>query len=490
MSETVQIPKGWKLKKLSDVCKKITSGGTPNRGNLEYFGGDIPWLKIGDLNDGEITNSKEKITKSGLENSSAKLFPKNTVLFAMYGATIGKTGILKNECATNQAICGMISGEKILPTFLLLLLQSKFYQIRKMAEGGAQPNINQNKLKNLEFLLPPISTQKKIVQKLDDILGQLEEKKKEILNMQQKLDKNFIEIPPSFANRMQAKSNFFLTLRNQILKNAFKGNLSKDQRKIQNYSISDFSQFVKKQREIVLSNLPKRNPKTSNDFEIIDNFENKLPKIPNEWIWTNIRSIETLVGSGVTPKGGKSNYIERGIPFIRSQNVLFNELDLSDVVFISEELHTKLSRTHVKTDDVLMNITGASIGRATSIKSNFKSGNVNQHVCIIRTGSWINPDYLSYWLNSPFIQRSIDLIESGGTKEGFNYEQIRNLVIPLPHRIEQDLIVNQIQKNFSTFQDLKNKIITHTQNLQLRQKQLSNLQSSILNAAFSGKLVQ
>lgn len=183
MSE-IEVPKGWSLEKLSNICEKITSGGTPSRNNSEYFGGNIPWLKIGDLNNDLIINSEERITKKGLENSSAKLFPKNTILIAMYGATIGKTGHLGIEAATNQAICAMFCSEKILPEFLHYFLKSKYEFIRKQAEGAAQPNINQDKIKNLQILLPPLETQKKIVQKLDYVLGQLEEKKRKILDLQ------------------------------------------------------------------------------------------------------------------------------------------------------------------------------------------------------------------------------------------------------------------------------------------------------------------
>ena len=175
--------KEWELKKLSEVCQYISSGGTPNRSNSEYYGGSIPWLKIGDLNNGIISDSNEKITKEGLEHSSAKLFPINTILFAMYGATIGKTGILEKPCTTNQAICGMVCDNKIIPNFLLYLLQSKYHEIRKMAEGGAQPNINQNKLKNFEIPLPPIPIQKQIIQNIKNAEVKFKEQKKQFKNI-------------------------------------------------------------------------------------------------------------------------------------------------------------------------------------------------------------------------------------------------------------------------------------------------------------------
>jgi len=173
-SEMSQNHAEWQSKKLREVCKNISSGGTPSRSNSEYFGGDIRWLKIGDLNNNVVYDSEEKITKKGLESSSAKLLPKNTILIAMYGATIGKTAILGNECATNQAICSLQCSDLLEPDFLHYFLKSQYFKIRSMSEGGAQPNINQNKIKELEIPLAPLDEQKKIIQILDKNFSDLE----------------------------------------------------------------------------------------------------------------------------------------------------------------------------------------------------------------------------------------------------------------------------------------------------------------------------
>ena len=99
-----KLPLGWVESKLKDIFD-TTSGGTPNRGVSAYYGGDIPWLKSGELNDGIIFSAEEYITNEGLQNSSAKLFPKGSLLIALYGATVGKLGILNFDSTTNQAIC-------------------------------------------------------------------------------------------------------------------------------------------------------------------------------------------------------------------------------------------------------------------------------------------------------------------------------------------------------------------------------------------------
>lgn len=147
------LPTGWEWKKLNDLCK-TTSGGTPSRGNPGYFSGDIPWIKSGELKDGLITDSEEHITESAIESSNAKKFPKGTLLIAMYGATVGKLGILDIEAATNQAVCAIFPGEHLNRNYLFWFL--KFYRkdLIDASFGGAQPNISQALIRSIEVPIP------------------------------------------------------------------------------------------------------------------------------------------------------------------------------------------------------------------------------------------------------------------------------------------------------------------------------------------------
>lgn len=155
------LPESWESRKLYEVAKTAT-GGTPSRKKNEYYGGNIPWVKSGELNDDNIHSTKEQLTNIGLKNSSAKIFPKGTLLVALYGATVGKTSILDIDAATNQAICAIFTNQNIDTTYL------RFYIITKRAEllanryGGAQPNISQTIIRNLIVTIPPISEQHKI----------------------------------------------------------------------------------------------------------------------------------------------------------------------------------------------------------------------------------------------------------------------------------------------------------------------------------------
>lgn len=154
-SELGKIPEGWKVRRLEELYK-TASGGTPSRKQPEYFGGSINWVKTQELQDGFIFSSEEKITEKGLSNSSAKLFPKGTVLVAMYGATIGQLAILGDTAATNQACCAIIPSISEFGTaYVFLTLKIRRSELIDLRAGAAQQNINQIVIKNFKMLQPP-----------------------------------------------------------------------------------------------------------------------------------------------------------------------------------------------------------------------------------------------------------------------------------------------------------------------------------------------
>ena len=172
---------GWEYKKLGEVCN-TSSGGTPSKSHMEYYeGGTIPWLRSGEVAQGLIYSTELCITDLGMKNSSAKLFPIDTVVIAMYGATVGQVGILKKEMTTNQAICGVFPNKIFYPMFLFYCLKAKKSFFIKDAVGGAQPNISQNLIKKTEVPVPPLAEQHHIVEELD-LLSSVIEKKKIQLN--------------------------------------------------------------------------------------------------------------------------------------------------------------------------------------------------------------------------------------------------------------------------------------------------------------------
>ncbi|MGV2869642.1 restriction endonuclease subunit S [Acinetobacter baumannii] len=170
----IKLPEGWCEVKLQDVAD-WGSGGTPSRKYTEYYDGNIPWVKTGDLGPKLLESCSESITELGVKNSSAKLFPRGSVVLAMYGATIGRTSILGIDATTNQAcavgnpVKGLTSSE-----FLYYFLSNEKDKFIAKGKGGAQPNISQALIKEHPFFLPPLAEQQVIADKLDILLAQVE----------------------------------------------------------------------------------------------------------------------------------------------------------------------------------------------------------------------------------------------------------------------------------------------------------------------------
>ena len=178
-----------------------------------------------------------------------------------------------------------------------------------------------------------------------------------------------------------------------------------------------------------------------------------------KWVFGELGPKTKKVGSGITPNGGDKNYKQSGRPFVRSQNVGWGVLLLDDVAFIDEETHSSFGSTEIQALDVLLNITGASIGRSAIADERIAGGNVNQHVCIIRVkAAELNHFYLNQFLISPEGQKQIDSFQAGGNRQGLNFAQIRSFTIPLPPEVTEqqriadcltsldDLIAAQTQK--------------------------------------------
>ncbi len=164
------------------------------------------------------------------------------------------------------------------------------------------------------------------------------------------------------------------------------------------------------------------------------------------WKSVILGDLTTKIGSGITPRGGSSNYLEYGRPFVRSQNVGWGNLLLDDLVYIDEETHRSFSATELEEGDVLLNITGASIGRTAVVSDSLFGGNVNQHVCIIRVDqAHTIPQFINYVLLSSLGQKQIDSFQAGGNRQGLNFSQVRSIKIDLPPtRAEQEAIAGAL----------------------------------------------
>lgn len=170
--ERYELPDDWEWKKIGEVAN-TTSGGTPSRIRPEFYNGSIPWLKSGELEDNYISDTGEKISESGLKSSSAKIFPKGTALVALYGATVGKTGILEIDSATNQAVCALFPRDNAFTAeFITYWLRSQRQTLIDLSIGGAQPNISQGIIRDFDIPLPSLPEQQRIVAKIESLFEQ------------------------------------------------------------------------------------------------------------------------------------------------------------------------------------------------------------------------------------------------------------------------------------------------------------------------------
>ena len=206
-------------------------------------------------------------------------------------------------------------------------------------------------------------------------------------------------------------------------------------------------------------------------------YENVPFEVPKGWVWTTIEEICSKIGSGSTPKG--SNYSVKGIPFFRSQNVYNDRLVYDDIKYISEEVHQKMKGTEVLANDLLLNITGGSLGRCAVVPADFNCGNVSQHVCIMRS-VLVEPEYFHALVLSSYFAKSMKITGSG--REGLPKYNLEQMVFPLPPLTEQQRIVTEIEHWFALLGQIeKGKL--DLQNI------IKQTKSKVLDIAIHGKLV-
>ena len=343
--------------KLGEICE-VQAGGTPSRNKKEFWvQGNIPWVKIKDINSKYISKVEEHITELGLQFSSAKLFSRGTILYTIF-ATIGEVAILDIDAATNQAIAGLhLKSEKVLKEYLYFFLLSIRNRVKNDSRGVAQNNINLTYLKNIEVPIVENSIQQEICNNL-------------------------------------TKINQIITLRNQQL--------------------------------IELSNLVK-----SRFNEMFGD------PVLNEMGWEKHRlsKLTLKIGSGATPRGGRESYVNEGIALIRSMNVYDGKFIFKDLAYLTNVQAEKLNNVIVESDDVLLNITGASVSRCCIVPQNILPARVNQHVSIIRCKKHLlSPIFLNQLLiTSEFKSLLLKIGESSGaTRQAITKNQIEELYIPLP----------------------------------------------------------
>ena len=271
-------------------------------------------------------------------------------------------------------------------------------------------------------------------------------------------------------------------MRKAVLQAAIEGNLTEQHPATDGYARDLLAGIESEKQRLVKAGEIKRQKSLPDITE-----EEKPFDIPDSWEWVRLGDLCLKVSSGSTPAGGKAVYKEKGISFIRSQNVHNDGLVLDNVAFIEEAMHKKKPNGAIYAKDILLNITGASIGRACVVSDDFDVGNTNQHVLTLRQ---IEPEiryFVHTVLISPFIFKSIMDVQVGGTKEGLSASKAKELLIPLPPLAEQQRIVAKVKEALAQID------ILHADENALYALQTAfprQMQASLLQAAIEGKLTQ
>jgi type I restriction enzyme S subunit len=389
MSPIKDIPKHWEIKKLGEVCH-TTSGGTPSRGNNKYYNGSIPWVKSGELDKGLITDTEEKITQEAIDNSSAKIFPKGTLLIALYGATIGKLAFLGVDAATNQAVCGIYKNENIDSNYLFNFLFYKKPSLVKQGIGGAQPNISQGILKNLELPIPPLPEQQAIVSKIEELLSDLENGKQQLQTAQQQLK----------------------VYRQSLLKWAFEGKLT-------NKNVKD----------------------------------GELPK-GWKWVKVNELRTKELNSICAGPFGTifkAKDFRPSGIPIIFLRHVKAGSYNTRKPGYMDEGIWKDLFKSYsVYGGELLITKLGEPPGECAIYPNGIGPAMVTPDVIKMNVDeSSAVPKFLMYYFNSENSRKALKDIAFGSTRLRITIPIFKNLPVPFCDKKEQEQIVQELESKLT-----------------------------------------
>ena len=423
-----ELPEGWAQITVGETGQ-WGSGGTPSSKNKSFYGGSIPWIRSGDLPDGPIVAHEIGITEEGLANSSAKWVPEGAVLIAMYGATIGKLGISTYPVTTNQAVAFCVVNDAIEPRFLFHGLAAKKQDLIEMGQGGAQPNISQQLLKAVDFPLPPIPEQRRIVAKVDGLAARTARARKELER-----------VPDLIARYKQ-----------RLLTMAFAGELTASWRGANGLALDKKAGA------------------------------NALWEAPSAWKWLRVDEVG-IVGLG-RQRSPKNHDGPNMRPYLRSGNITWNGIDISDVKEMNFDAKD-FARFQLKYGDVLLNEGSGSakeVGKPAIWRDEIPD------CCYQNTILRVQPEKCSseylywYFLLTAQSERFVDSTK-GMNIQHISKDGLARYMVPVPSREEQAEIVRRIESAFGWIDRLA-KEHAAAENL------LPKLDGAILAKAFRGELV-
>ena len=414
------IPNGWEIKKMSDVVI-WGSGGTKKATEAAYYeNGTIPWVFIGDLNDGVVNSSASKITELGLKNSSAKLIPPGTLLVAMYGS-IGKLGITGIECCTNQAIAFAKELHGVTTQYMFYYMVLIKAKLISMGKGGTQKNISQAVLKSLDVIVPPLSEQKHIVFRIEELFSQLDASVAELKTAKERLK----------------------VYRQAVLKEAFEGRYSQAWR--QNHP------------EYLPQNDLDSIKFTKPIFKDTSGDENEIClSLPETWVKVRLGEVFE-VEVGATPSRQKAEYWNGKIPWVSSGEVHFDTISQTNE-FITQEGVKHASTNIQPVGTVMLAMIGEGKTRGQAALLNVEAAHNQNTAAILVSKTPCVPKYVYYFLMLNY--ENTRRVGSGNNQKALNKERVRALHFPFMSFEEQSLIVQEIESRLSVCDSIQKTIDT------------------------------
>jgi type I restriction enzyme S subunit len=441
---------------LGDVCR-TTSGGTPSRKRADYFEGDIPWVKSGELTDGLVSEVSEFITEEAVANSSAKLFPVGTLLIAMYGATVGKLGVLAKPAATNQAVCAIFPPPELDSKFLFWFLRFKRSYLIDQAVGGAQPNISQSILRELMVPVPPIEVQREAVAEIE---------------------KQFSRLDEAVANLQRVKANL-KRYKASVLKAAVEGRLveteaSIAQREGRSYETGEqLLHRILDKRQVTWAGKRKYKEPVKPELE-------SLPELSEGWAWVSPDQMSAgePYSLAIGPFGSSlkvSDYKTEGIPLVFVRNIRSGIFGAENTAYVSVDKAAELSAHAVDAGDILITKMGDPPGDVCRYPANCPPAVITADCIKLRLTKFdVDPSFIEYAIASRVVQDQILSITKGVAQLKVNLANFSSIALPLPPFAEQIRIVAEVDRHLSIVREVEAEVDTNLQQAQaLRQATLA-----------------
>jgi type I restriction enzyme, S subunit len=431
------VPDHWEMDRLKRVSTRVTDGAHISP---DISSPDFPFVSTVDISGGRIDfNGCLRTTEDCydyLVHTGCQPH-KDDLLFSKDG-TVGRTAVVDTEGEFVVASSLVIISPqltKLKSKFLDYWLNNTFLQqhILLQMSGAALRRISVEKVSRLLVLLPPAAEQAAIAAFLDVETGRMD---------------RLVEKRRELVERLKEK-------RTALISRTVTRGLPPDAA-----------------RAVRLPVNPTLKP-SGLDW---------LGDVPAHWKTSRIGFLATKIGSGKTPRGGAQSYQPEGVMLIRSQNVYDDGLRLGDVVFIDEETDEDMAGTRVQPQDVLLNITGASLGRCSVVPAGFPQANVNQHVCIVRPNpAKLIPKFAQFALTAQLTKGQIFADEVGSSREGLNFQQVRDLLIAVPPVVEQVAVATYLETETAKIDALVTKVEEAVERLQ-------EYRIALITAAVTGRI--